>query len=110
MNWSERYPEVKRLRDPLVAEEAEEVPPPAASLPTGSSNERMLQSRWVVLGLLFGVTGAIGLPLLWYNRRFSPMERVFWSVAVLSYTFALLGLTYAIFMWVWGQLSAFQAG
>ncbi|MEM6690060.1 MAG: hypothetical protein AAF664_11575 [Planctomycetota bacterium] len=69
------------------------------------SNQELLRRKWVTLGILFGVTGALGIPLLWQNPRFSHFERVIWSVAVLVYTFALLGVTYAILKWAWNSLS-----
>ncbi|MFG0267996.1 MAG: hypothetical protein ACF8AM_23000 [Rhodopirellula sp. JB055] len=41
------------------------------------------------LAVLFFVTGAFGIPLLWRHPNFSSWQRVFWSVAVLIYTVAL---------------------
>jgi hypothetical protein len=61
----------------------------------------MAESRWMVLAILFGVTGALGIPLLWISKRFSLAERIFWSIAVLVYTAALLGITAAIVMWTY---------
>lgn len=53
----------------------------------------------MVLVILFGVTGALGIPLLWVNKRFSLAERIFWSIVVLIYTTALVGVTAAIVVW-----------
>ncbi len=59
----------------------------------------MTDSRWMVLAILFGVTGALGIPLLWVSKRFSLVERIFWSIVVTIYTLALVGVTAAIVMW-----------
>jgi hypothetical protein len=56
-------------------------------------------SRGMVLAILFGVTGALGIPLLWMSNRFSLAERIFWSIVVIFYTTALVGVTAAIVMW-----------
>ncbi len=53
----------------------------------------------MVLAILFGVTGALGMPLLWMSTKFSLAERIFWSIAVITYTTALVGVTAAIVMW-----------
>jgi hypothetical protein len=42
----------------------------------------MIQNRAAVLAILFLATGALGIPLLWINRKFSSIERVFWAVVV----------------------------
>ncbi|ELP34004.1 hypothetical protein [Rhodopirellula baltica] len=41
------------------------------------------------LTVLFFVTGAFGIPLLWRNPNFSAWQRVLWSIVVLIYTIAL---------------------
>ncbi|MEM9644394.1 MAG: hypothetical protein AAF989_05330 [Planctomycetota bacterium] len=57
------------------------------------------QSKLAVLSILFLVTGIFGLPLLWVNKKFSTAERVLWSLLLLAYTIALIGVTIAIFKW-----------
>lgn len=69
-----------------------------------TSVEGITQSKFVVLGVLFLVTGALGLPLLWVNRRFSPIERVIWTVAVSTYTLLLIGFTLAVIRWAYQQI------
>ncbi len=76
--------------------------PPAAG---GSLMEQALQNRWAVLGTLFFVTGALGLPLLWVSPAFSRLHKLFWSMLVLLYTGALCGLTWAIVVWAYRQFS-----
>ncbi|WDQ17527.1 hypothetical protein [Rhodopirellula sp. P2] len=41
------------------------------------------------LAVLFFVTGAFGIPLLWRNPQFSTWQRFLWSIVVLVYTIAL---------------------
>ncbi len=59
------------------------------------------ESKGMVLAILFGVTGALGIPLLWVNKKFSLGERIFWSLVVTIYTTALVGVTAAIVMWAY---------
>lgn len=73
--------------------------PPATSRDKSSAKVSMTDSRWMVLAILFGVTGALGIPLLWVSKRFSLVERIFWSIVVTIYTLALVGVTAAIVMW-----------
>ncbi|EMB18849.1 hypothetical protein [Rhodopirellula europaea] len=44
------------------------------------------------LTVLFFVTGAFGIPLLWRNPNFSAWQRVLWSSVVLVYTIALFAV------------------
>jgi len=80
-------------------------PPPRDSIEQGtivtskSGMSSLTQSRTMVLAILFGVTGALGIPLLWMNTPFSTAERIFWSIAVTIYTAALVGITGAIVVW-----------
>ena len=41
------------------------------------------------LAVLFFVTGAFGIPLLWRNPNFFAWQRILWSIVVLIYTIAL---------------------
>jgi len=66
--------------------------------------ERMLSNRRLILLILFCVTGAIGLPLLWISSGFSKTEKVLWSLANLVYTLALIALCIAICMWAYARV------
>lgn len=66
----------------------------------------LIQSRSAVLALLFLVTGALGIPLLWMNRQFSNLERVVWSIIVTLYTIALIAIAVWIVMWAYGRVVA----
>ena len=53
---------------PLVAAE----PDPVGYAQTGGGGtDKLIQNKLAVLACLFFVTGFLGLPLLWMNRRFS---------------------------------------
>jgi len=80
-------------------------PPPRDSIEQGTNvmsklgMSSLTQSRPMVLAILFGVTGVLGIPLLWMNSPFSTAERIFWSIAVTIYTAVLIGITGKIVMW-----------
>jgi hypothetical protein len=63
-----------------------------------------LQSRVAVLSILFLVTGAIGVPLLWMNPNFSRTERVLWTVVVSLYTLSLLAVFGGVVWWLYQRL------
>ncbi len=69
-----------------------------------STKPGMFQGRAAVLGILFLVTGAIGLPLLWVSPSFSRAERIFWTIVVLLYTGALLVMAGGAIWWSYDRL------
>lgn len=79
--------------------EAQVISPPAHQSVAKAAASSMTDGRWMVLAILFGVTGALGIPLLWVSKKFSLAERIFWSIVVTIYTLALVGVTAAIVMW-----------
>ena len=72
--------------------------------PSAGSASEMVQSRAAVLAMLFLVTGALGIPLLWMNQRFSNLERIVWSIIVTIYTIALIVIAWMIVMWSYHQI------
>lgn len=66
--------------------------------------QQTLKSRTAVLGTLFLVTGALGLPLLWYSPVFSRVEKLFWTLMAAVYTSALIGVTWAILYWCYQMI------
>ncbi|MDB4634195.1 hypothetical protein OAG76_02195 [Rubripirellula sp.] len=66
--------------------------------------EKLIQSKLAVLACLFLVTGFLGLPLLWMNRKFSTAERLLWAIVVIIYTLVLIGLVVAIVLWCYKQI------
>jgi hypothetical protein len=70
----------------------------------GFSVERLVQNKLAVLAVLFGVTGFLGLPLLWMNTRFSTFERWLWAVLNVVYTTALIYGAFRICLWSYRQI------
>lgn len=72
------------------------------------ANETLLQqvirSRAIVLGILFLVTGFLGLPLLWASPAFSKSGKWFWSVVVTIYTLLLIAGTVAVVWWAYSTI------
>ena len=66
----------------------------------------LLQNRLAVLALLFLVTGCLGIPLLWVNKRFTTGQRVLWSIVVTLYTVALVAIVAAVWVWSYRRLFA----
>jgi hypothetical protein len=56
-------------------------------------------ARFLILAILFFVTGFLGLPVLWLSKSFSPTEKIVWSILNIIYTFALIAGTVAICVW-----------
>jgi cation transporter-like permease len=72
--------------------------------PSAGSATEMVQSRAAVLAILFLVTGALGIPLLWMNQSFSNLERILWSIIITIYTVALIVIAWMIVMWSYRQI------
>ena len=64
----------------------------------------LLQNKWAVLAILFLATAALGLPLLWRCKTFSPRERVIWSIIVVVYTGLIFWAFSAVMMWSYGRI------
>jgi hypothetical protein len=77
--------------------------PPIAPNQT-TPDESMLQSKWAVLAILFLGTGALGIPLLWTNKRFSTNERVIWAIAATLYSLSLLAFLGWFIFWLKAQV------
>ena len=67
---------------------------------------RYLDSKLLVLGLLFFVMAILGIPLLWLSNAFSKIEKVFWTVIVVVYTALLFLGTYWVLRWSWNQIQS----
>lgn len=63
-------------------------------------------TRVLVFVTLFGVTGFLGLPLLWFSGSFSRREKMIWSLVNIVYTLALIAITAAICWWSYLQFKA----
>ena len=56
-------------------------------------------ARFLILAILFFVTGFLGLPVLWLSKSFSLTEKIVWSILNIIYTCALIAGTVAICVW-----------
>jgi hypothetical protein len=90
---------------PLDAPIVEEASPAAATQPAAKSSAQSLReladSRWIVLGTLFLVTGVFGLPMLWISRGFSRAGKVVLSIVVTLYTVLLLWAFWIFMVYMW---------
>lgn len=79
---------------------------PAANVATAAENpsRRALDNRWLILGMLFFVTAALGLPLLWLSRSFTPLAKVILTIIVLVYTVLILWLFWLVMVWSYTRI------
>lgn len=73
------------------------------SEPAATEKNPLLHSRGLILGLLFGVTGALGLPLLWYSPVFGRNEKWLWSLVNIIYTLALILVAFGAIWFAWSK-------
>ena len=60
----------------------------------------LLERRWVVLAILLCM-GPLGLPLVWFNRRFSKLSKI-----VLTAGFVLVTIVFPIVLvWYWCEVA-----
>jgi hypothetical protein len=78
----------------LMQSESPEKPPPKDAI----------DKPWMVLLVLFGVTGCLGIPLLFMSRGFTNTSRILWSLVSILYTALLLWGFVLIMQWCWGRL------
>lgn len=64
-----------------------------------SAEQDRKTTRFLILAMLFFVTGFLGLPVLWLSKSFSLTEKLIWSVLNTIYTCALIAGTVAICIW-----------
>jgi hypothetical protein len=64
------------------------------------SELRKYDNPWMILFLLFFVTAALGLPMVWYSKSFSPATKVVLNIVVSLYTVAILGCFGGVMYWV----------
>lgn len=65
----------------------------------------LIDNRWVILGLMFGVTLVLGLPFLWKSRGFSTLGKIVWSVIVTLYTILFFWIFWLIMSWAYSRLA-----
>jgi hypothetical protein len=85
-----------------------ETPAQPQAAPPSTSPEplwrRALDSPWVMLGMLFFVTAALGLPVLWMSRGFSFWGKVVVSVLVIAWTVLILWLFWLVMVWSYTRI------
>lgn len=59
---------------------------------------------WALYGLLFLVTGVLGVPLIFYNTKLGTFHKWFLTIAVTLYTCSLIGGVYLIILWSWSVI------
>lgn len=74
--------------------------------PRGASWQEMADNRWVLLGTLFFVTAALGIPLLWKSRAFSVQVKAALTLAVLAWTALLFWLFWLVMLWSYHRIAA----
>lgn len=79
-------------------------PEPSRNEP--SAWQVIVGSKLLMIGLLFFVTGALGLPLLWVSPAFSRRGKWWLSIVVTLYTIALIALTVGIVWWAYVQITS----
>lgn len=68
---------------------------------TDQLNSSLLGNRRALLVLLWGVTGFLGLPLLWMSPKFSATEKLVYSVLITFYSLFLIGMATGIVWWAY---------
>jgi hypothetical protein len=72
---------------------------PARSGAPAANLRQLVDNRWLVLGLLFFVTAALGLPILWISRGFRLLGKIVVTIAVLAWTALVLWGFWLVMAW-----------
>jgi hypothetical protein len=76
----------------------------APETPRGGWRE-VVDNPWLVLGTLFFVTAALGLPVLWMSRAFSRTSKAILTVVVLLYTALLIYVFWLVMLWCYTRIA-----
>jgi len=79
---------------------------PAAQPPPARAARRVIDNPWLILAMLFFVTAALGLPILWLSRGFSAPAKTILSIVVLAYTVVLLWAFWLFLVFMWNNYYA----
>lgn len=85
-----------------LAAEPPELPPAGGQL-----LRKVTDNKLAVLGVLFGVTGCLGLPLLFASPRFSASEKGLWAVLNTVYTVLLVAGVVWLCVWAWSRIAPY---
>lgn len=66
---------------------------------------RALDNPWLMLGMLFFVTAALGLPFLWMSRGFSVLSKIVVTILVLAWTALILWLFWLVMVWCFTRIA-----
>ena len=78
---------------------------PLEAPPTSAGLRSLIDSPWLVLGMLFFVTAALGLPVLWMSKAFSRTTKGLLTIVVLLYTALLLYVFTLIMLWCYHEIA-----
>jgi hypothetical protein len=78
--------------------------PPETTAGAAKPSRGPIDNPWLVLGMLFFVTAALGLPLLWMSRGFTPIAKVVLTIIVLAYTALILWLFWLVMVWSYTRI------
>ncbi|MEO8271285.1 MAG: hypothetical protein ABI557_16305 [Aureliella sp.] len=94
------------MKEPPIVCKPRSAPAVSAARPASRAGWRaLIDSRPAMLGMLFGVTGFLGIPFLWMSEGFSRTEKIVWSIVVTIYTLILIGVAVAICWWSYTQIT-----
>jgi hypothetical protein len=79
------------------------VEPPAAAARAQSWRD-VVDNPWLLIAMLFLVTGALGLPFLWISRGFTTFNKSVLTIVVLAWTALAIWLTWLVVVWSWTRV------
>jgi hypothetical protein len=65
----------------------------------------LVDNPWLMVVVLFFVTAALGLPLLWMSRGFSRGSKVVLTFAVLAWTALVFWVFFLIMAWCYTRIA-----
>jgi hypothetical protein len=77
---------------------------PPVDTPPPPHRSSFLDSRWLVLALLFLVTGALGVPILWASGAFSRNAKILLTLVVTIYTLLICTVAALIVLWAYQRV------
>ena len=92
--------------EPNHAAAATKSPSSSGKPPRKSLVEKFKQwdTWWSILLLLFCVTAACGLPILWVSKAYRPTGKVALSILVTLYTLAIFWLFWVVMVWCYQRI------
>lgn len=77
---------------------------PQRPMRIGDRVAKAIDNPWVVLGLLFFVFAATGIPLIWLSRAFSTLGKIILTIVVTLYTVLILWLFALVMLWAYHRI------